>query len=188
MGVILVGKKLFLEGGKKYNKFMYKNDLLEKKNAPIDAKLCRVNAKLEKKAEDKMFKKEEKKKMKQIPSNRKFEFHIPSFFKDSGVEDSEETQIYFYDKEDNSYQGDIIDAKSFLDKDLKSVSKITGKELLSRDYEKDALYVKDENSDILRILSAKKVNCDGQDEDERFILIETKYEYFVVKFVIELNF
>ncbi len=188
MGVILGGKKLILEGGKAYNKFMYKDTLLEKKNASIDSKLSKVNAKIEQKAEDKFARKEEKRKMKEIPSNRKFEFHVPAFFKrDSEVEDCDENTIYFYDKDENPYSGEIIKVDSLLDSNFKVINPaLKGRDLLSRDYEKDLIYIKDEKSNMLRVQSARKVTCDNQDEDERFVLLETEYQYFIVRFEIQV--
>ncbi len=104
-----------------------------------------------------------------------------------GLEEEEDNSVEFF-KGDEHYIAEIVDVSSLRDDKMQKYSKpLKGKELLSRDFKGTPLFI-ERNGSFLKIDRAFRVNKEGQEEEERFVYLETEYEDFVIRFEVEILF
>lgn len=166
MGMIQNGKKMIKKGAAKYYDFMYKDETLDKKKGKLNMQA---------------LSEEETKK-----SRRSLKEY---FFKEEETEevDEKDTREFFFKGEEN-YYANIVNISCLRDAKLEKYSQpLMGRDILSRDFKGTPLYIEN-NGNYLKVTKAFRVQKEDQDEDERFVYLETEYEDFVIRFEVEIRF
>lgn len=148
---------------------------------------ARKKEKAEEKAAEKKIKLEKKaeKKASKIPLRER----VSNFFTLSeDIEIEEDMYNIFYGENDEQYDAVIIEATSILNEKKEAFAKdVKGQLLLKRDLKTSPLYVADEGN-FIRVNSIKEVFSDADDGNKVFLMLETKYEYFVIAFEVIRSF
>lgn len=169
--------------------FMLAGDYKEGALAHIDEQ----HRKAIQKADEKAAKKKEKiearqaKKATRIPLKER----VSNFF--TYEEDVEividDDHVIFYGENDEQFNAVIIDAKNLLNekKEAFNTEALRGQSLLKRNLKTSPLFIEDEGN-IVRVNSIQEVTPDEEDGDKAYVLLETKYDYFVLEFSVNRSF
>lgn len=145
---------------------------IEKATKKADEKAAKKKAKVEAKAE---------RKANHIPLREK----VKAFCLAENEEEYEvdENHSIFWDKDGLSYQAVLITAKEVLNEKYEAFAKETlkGQALLKRNVKTSPLFVDDEGN-LVKVTSVKEVAREFEDVDTAYVLLETKYEDFVLEF------
>ena len=146
-------------------------------------KADRKAAKAEKKEQRKIARREAISEMKSAVSN----FNVRDYFSTS--EEVKEGFLLLTTKDyKEQFEALEISSSDILDGNMKKFEKtLTGQMLLGRDLNASPLFIEDEGN-IIKVESARRVYSYDEAEDYAYVLLTTKYEYFVIKFDISYKF
>lgn len=101
----------------------------------------------------------------------------------------DDDHVIFYGENDEQFNAVIIDAKNLLNekKETFNTEALRGQSLLKRNLKTSPLFIEDEGN-IVRVNSIQEVTPDEEDGDKAYVLLETKYDYFVLEFSVNRSF
>ncbi|MBQ8379587.1 MAG: hypothetical protein IJX34_02090 [Clostridia bacterium] len=177
--------------------FMLAGDYKEGALAHIDEQ----HKKAIQKADEKAAKKKEKIEAKEVKRAEKAELkanriplreRVSNFFTASEVEEEiiyDDGHVIFYGENDEQYNAIIIDAKTLLNEKREALNaeSLRGQTLLKRNLKTSPLFIDDEGN-MIRVTSIQEVLPEEENKDKAYVLLETKYEYFVIEFNVNRSF
>lgn len=166
--------------------------------------LARIDEQHEKaiqKADEKAAKKKEKIEAKEAKKAEKAEFkasriplreRVSNFFTVNNDDTDiviDDDHVIFYGENDEQFNAVIIDAKSLLNEKREALNaeSLKGQTLLKRNLKTSPLFIDDEGN-MIRVTSIQEVTSDDEEMDKAYVLLETKYEYFVIEFNVTRSF
>lgn len=176
--------------------FMLAGDYKESAIARIDEQHEKALKKADEKAAKKKIKLKEKE-AKRIEREAQKASRIPvkerihNFF--TYEEDVEividDDHVIFYGENDEQFNAVIIDVKNLLNekKEAFNTEALRGQSLLKRNLKTSPLFIEDEGN-IVRVNSIQEVTPDEEDGDKAYVLLETKYDCFVLEFSVNRSF
>ncbi|MBO5476966.1 MAG: hypothetical protein J6A15_04375 [Clostridia bacterium] len=167
--------------------FVFEGDYKAAAHQKIAAKRAKIEEKDALKAQVKAEKAEAKalKKASKVPLKEKVGSAL-TFLKSESKEvicDEEDIYSIFFDKDDNEYSAIIIEKNLLLD-DRKEPLKqegLKGQNLLRRNLKTSSLFINDDGN-FIKVNSLQRVYPELDDAETAYILLETKYENFVIEF------
>lgn len=160
----------------------YKDDALEAIKEQEELKMQKKARKLEAKEAKKAQRNAEREEIMRDISSR-FKFNVS----EETTDESEEEYTTFFGEDDKQYSAVVIDSDCLLNEKMENFEKLSGSALLKRNLKTSPLFIEDDKS-FLRVTNILEVVPEVDVRDKAFLLLDTKYNFFVIEFNVTRSF